>query len=125
VKLGLPIKKKYDGPARHPLKLVPPRPEVPFIDDGSYHGNLQDVLIGVNYLLVLSRCRSTLRSRLHSDPGLPHFAQAAVGRTYGRSKRAWKRRILLPFSYWYYRGGKLHLRRGNPGRQRQPLPPER
>jgi hypothetical protein len=105
-KLGLPyIKKKYDGPAKHnPMTLVPPRPEVPFIDDGSYHGNLQDGLIGVHYLLASQPLQiEPFVNVLIPTHDYPHFAQAAVGQNLWKVETGVEATHWLPFSFWYYR----------------------
>jgi hypothetical protein len=106
VKLGLPyIKKKYDGPAKHnPMTLVPPRPEVPFIDDGSYHGNLQDGLIGVHYLLASQPLQiEPFVNVFIPTHDYPHFAQAAVGQNLWKVETGVEATHWLPFSFWYYR----------------------
>lgn len=106
VRAGLPyVRKKYDGPGRHdPLALVPPRPDVPFIDDGSWNNSFQDFLLGVSYhwldqpLIVEPFLNVFLPSHSY-----PHFGQAAVG------QNVWKAEVgvdlvkLMPFSDWYYR----------------------
>jgi hypothetical protein len=108
VKAGLPyIRKKYDGPARHdPLALVPPRPEVPFIDDGRYNGGLQDFLVGATY--------HWLQDPLIVEPfvdvfipshSYPHFGQAAIGQNRWKTELGVDLVKLMPFSNWYYRLG--------------------
>jgi hypothetical protein len=106
MKLGLPyIRKKYDGPGRHdPLRLVPPRPEVPFVDDGRYHGSFQDFFVGVHYLLV---SRPLLLEPFVNvfipTHDYPHFAQAAVGQNVWKVEMGLQATHFLPFSDWYYR----------------------
>jgi hypothetical protein len=106
VKLGIPyITKKYDGPGRHdPLRLAPPRPEVPFLDDGSYHSSFQDFFAGVHYLLdskpLLVEPFVYVFIPSHD---YPHFAQAAIGQNLWKVEFGVEATHLLPFSDWYYR----------------------
>jgi len=102
---GLPfVTKRYDGPAQHdPLTLVPPRPEVPFLDDGSYHSNFQDFLVGISYLwrtdpvIVEPFVNAFIPSHDY-----PHFAQAAVGQNLWKLEVGVDLTQQMPFSYWYY-----------------------
>ena len=103
---GLPyIKKKFDGaPTHDPLALEPPRPDVPFLDDGQYHGYLQDLLFGVHYLwssqpLLLQPFVNVLIP----SHEYPHFAQAAVGQNLWKVEMGLELTHYLPFSDWYYR----------------------
>lgn len=108
IKAGLPyIKKRYDGPGRHdPLTLVPPRPDVPFIDDGSYHSNFQDFFVGINYLWrsdpVIVEPFVNLFIPSHD---YPHFANAAVGQNLWKAEVGVNLTKYMPFSDWYYRVG--------------------
>lgn len=104
--LGVPyIKKRYDGPARHdPLKLVPPRPEVPFLDDGRYHGDFQDFVIGARYLLdTQPLVLEPYAIAFVPTNDYPHFAQAAVGQNLWKLEMGLEATHYLPFSDWYYR----------------------
>lgn len=104
--VGVPyVKKRYDGPAKHdPLKLVPPRPDVAFLDDGRYHSSLQDFVIGMRYLLdtepLLLQPFVVAYVPTHD---YPHFAQAAVGQNLWRFEVGLEATHYLPFSDWYYR----------------------
>lgn len=106
IKAGLPyIRKKYNGPGRHdPLTLVPPRPDVPFIDDGSYNDAFQDFLIGVSYhwldqpLIVVPFVNVFLPSHSY-----PHFGHAAVGQNVWKTEVGADLTKIMPFSDWYYR----------------------
>ncbi len=105
---GLPyIKKRYDGPGQHdPLTLVPPRPDVPFLDDGSYHSDFQDFFVGINYLWrsdpVIVEPFVNLHIPTHD---YPHFAQAAVGQNLWKLEFGVELTKYMPFSYWYFHVG--------------------
>ncbi len=104
--LGVPyVQKDYDGPARHdPLTLDPPRPEVAFIDDGRWHGNLQDFVFGVHYLLAARPLQvEPFVYLVIPSHDYPHFAQAAVGQNLWRVELGLEATHFLPFSDWYYR----------------------
>jgi len=103
--VGVPyITKNYNGPARHnPLKLVPPRPEVAYLDDGQYHSSFQDFVIGIRYLLdtkpLLLEPFVVAYIPTHD---YPHFAQAAVGQNLWKLEVGLEATHYLPFSDWYY-----------------------
>jgi len=103
---GLPfIKKRYDGPGQHdPLTLVPPRPDVPFLDDGSYHSDFQDFFVGFNYLWRSDPITVEPFVNLFIPSNdYPHFAQAAVGQNLWKLEVGVDLTKYMPFSYWYYR----------------------
>ena len=82
IEAGLPfVWKRYDGPGPHdPLRLVPPRPEVPNIDDGRWNSDFQDFHLGVRYIAK----EGTFQIEPYMFYGLPtqdypHFGHAAVG----------------------------------------------
>lgn len=105
---GIPyIRKKYNGPARHdPLMLIPPRPEVPFVDDGNYHSDWQDFLIGASYRWIDSPVIIEPFVNLFlPSHDYPHFAQAAVGQNRWKAEFGAEVTKYMPFSDWYYRGG--------------------
>jgi hypothetical protein len=107
VKLGLPyIRKSYNGPARHdPLTLDPPRPEVAYLDDGHYHGSLQDFLVGARYLLSGGPfIVEPFVYALVPSHGYPHFAQAAVGQNLSKVEMGVEATHFFPFSDWYCQG---------------------
>ena len=99
------IRKDYDGPARHdPLTLDPPRPEVPYLDDGNWHGNLQDVVFGAHYLLDTRPLQiEPFAYVVVPTHDYPHFAQAAVGQNLWKVELGVEATHFLPFSDWYYR----------------------
>lgn len=105
---GIPyIKKKYNGPARHdPLTLVPPRPEVPFVDDGSYHSEWQDFVFGATYLWIDDPfIVEPFANLIIPSHDYPHFAQAAVGQNRWKAEFGIDFTKYMLFSDWYYRGG--------------------
>jgi hypothetical protein len=107
VSVGIPwIKKKYNGPARHdPLALDTPRPDVEFIDDGRYHDEWQDFVLGLNYLWrdapVIIEPFFNLIIPSHS---YPFFGQAAVGQDVWKAEFGADVTKYMPFSDWFYRG---------------------
>jgi len=106
VTAGLPyIKKRYDGPGVHdPLTLDPPRPYVPFLDDGSYHSDFQDFFVGFKYLWRTDPLIVEPFVNLHiPSNNYPHFAQAAVGQNLFKLEVGVDLIKYMPFSYWYYR----------------------
>ncbi len=105
---GIPyIKKKYNGPARHdPMTLVPPRPDVPFVDDGNYHSEWQDFVLGATFLWIDDPVIvEPFANLLIPSHDYPHFAQAAVGQNRWKAEFGVDLTKYMPFSYWYYRGG--------------------
>ena len=105
---GLPfIKKRYVGPGQHdPLTLDPPRPYVPFLDDGSYHSDFQDFFVGINYLWRTDPVIVEPFVNLYiPSNNYPHFAQAAVGQNLFKLEVGVDLTKYMPFSYWYYRVG--------------------
>lgn len=103
---GLPyIRKRAKGPVVHdPLALVPPRPEVPFIDDGNYHNDFQDYSLGVSYLWIGDPVIVEPFVRLEiPSHDYPHFANAAVGQNLLKAEIGVDLTKLMPFSDWYFR----------------------
>jgi hypothetical protein len=103
---GLPyIKKRYDGPGQHdPMTLVPPRPYVPFLDDGNYHSDFQDFFFGLKYLWRTDPLIVEPFVNLHiPSNNYPHFAQAAAGQNVFKMEVGVDLIKYMPFSYWYYR----------------------
>ena len=108
LEFGLPvIKRRYIGPGVHdPLKLIPPRPEVELIDDGSYHTEFQDFYFGIDYLWVDKPVR--LEPFVHvfiPSHDYPHFGNAAVGQNLWKVEIGMELTHFMPFSDWYYRLG--------------------
>lgn len=103
---GVPlIRKRYRGPAPHvPAALDPPRDDE-FIDDGSYHTELQDLRVGLHYLLQTERVMIEpffLISVPASD--YPFFAHAAVGQNLDRLEIGTVFFYTPPLSDVYVRG---------------------
>jgi hypothetical protein len=75
------IRKRYRGTAQHvPALLDPPNNTAPFIDDGDYHGGLQDWRIGLHYATRAQRFLLTPYVVAHiPSRDYPHFGQAAIG----------------------------------------------
>lgn len=108
ISAGVPyLKKKYDGPARHdPLTLDPPRPEVAYLDDGNYHSNWQDFVLGASYRWIDSSVIVEPFVNLYIPThDYPHFAQAAVGQNLWKVEVGVDLTKYMPFSDWFYRGG--------------------
>ena len=106
VKLGVPyIEKDYDGRGRHdPLQLDPPRPEVAYIDDGHFHGNLQDYVAGIQYLFATQPLQiEPFALAIIPSHDYPHFGQAAVGQNLWKVELGVEATHFLPLSDWYYR----------------------
>jgi len=105
---GIPyLKKRYNGPARHdPLTLDPPRPDIPFLDDGRYHSAWQDFVIGATYMWIQDPVIvEPFVNLLIPSHDYPHFAQAAVGQNRLKAEFGVDFTKYMPFSDWFYRGG--------------------
>lgn len=75
------VRRRYDGPFPHnPAILDPPNNTAPALDNGKYHGNLQDYRFGVHYLREFGGFTVSpyLIAHLPSHD-YPHFGNAAVG----------------------------------------------
>lgn len=75
------FRRRYDGPFPHnPAILDPPNNSAPALDNGRYHGNLQDYRFGVHYLREFAGFTVSpyLIAHLPSHD-YPHFGNAAVG----------------------------------------------
>lgn len=108
IRAGLPfIRRRYDGPGQHdPRTLVPPRLDVAFLDDGSYHSNFQDFFVGFNYLWRTDPVNVEPFVNLFiPSHDYPHFGQAAVGQNLWKLEVGVELIKYMPFSYWYYRVG--------------------
>ena len=105
ITVGVPYIKKRAivQPSHNPLTLVPPKTDVPFLDDGSYHSNFQDLFVGINYLWrtdpIIVEPFVNLYIPTHD---YPHFAQAAVGQNLWKLEVGVELIKYMPFSYWYY-----------------------
>ena len=103
---GIPfVKKRYNGAGRHdPLTLEPPRPEVPFIDDGDYHSNFQDFFLGASYLWITDPVIVEPFARLFiPSQDYPHFGNSAVGQNLWKMEFGVDLTKFMPFSDWFYR----------------------
>jgi len=70
----------HDNGNHDPLGLVQPHPESQFLDDGQYHGGLQDVQLGVSRHLELGRYRLEPHAMLTwPSHDYTFFANAAIG----------------------------------------------
>lgn len=106
VNFGLPyISKDYDGPAVHdPLLLIPPRPQVSFLDDGRWHSDFQDFNLGLRYLCLNGPTVVEPFARvIIPSHDYPHFAQAAVGQNLWKIEMGADVSHFFAFSDWYYR----------------------
>lgn len=105
VEVGVPfVKKRFSGPGVHdPLKLDPPRPEVPLIDDAKYHSKLQDFMFGVHYLWLdkTVQVEPFVRAFIPSND-YPFFGNAAVGQNLWKVEAGLDLTQSMPFSDWYY-----------------------
>jgi hypothetical protein len=71
---------RNDRGDHNPLALARPHPESQFLDDGHYHGALQDIQLGVSRHLQLGRYRVEPRATLTwPSHDYTFFANAAVG----------------------------------------------
>lgn len=71
---------RHDNGNHNPLNLLQPHPESQFLDDGDYHGALQDVQLGVSRHLELGRYRVEPHAMVTwPSHDYTFFANAAVG----------------------------------------------
>jgi hypothetical protein len=71
---------RHDNGSHNPLNLIEPHPESQFLDDGDYHGTLQDVQLGVSRHLELGHYRVEPHAMLTwPSHDYTFFANAAVG----------------------------------------------
>ena len=108
IKLGVPyIKKRASGSDVHnPLTLVPPRPDVAFIDDGQYRPQFQDFFFGVDYLWINKPVR--VEPFVHvfiPSHNYQWFGNSAVGQNLWKVELGLELTHLMPFSDWYYSVG--------------------
>jgi len=106
LQLGIPyIWKSFNGIGRHdPLALVPPRPDVPYIDDGSYNRDFQDVYTTVHYLWKSNPVQlEPFVAVIYPTHNYPHFGNAAVGQNLWKVEVGLELTKFMPFSDWYYR----------------------
>jgi len=102
VSAGLPwITKKALAPSHNPLVLNPPHPESKFLDDGHYHGYLQDLRLGARYL-VFSDPFSLEPYITVTIPAsdYPFFAIAGVGQHLRRTELGSAFTYHPPFLKW-------------------------
>lgn len=100
-------KRSSGGPGAHdPSILTVPHPEAEFLDDGNYHGALQDWVVGVSYhthwgpFAVEPHLIVTLPSHDYS-----HFANAGIGQNLWRIKVGVDFSHRLESSNFYYTAG--------------------
>jgi hypothetical protein len=109
---GLPyIWKRAFPPSPHqPLALDPPRPDVPFIDDGKYRGTFQDFYLGVNYLWITTPIQVEPFARVFiPSHDYQFFANSAVGQNLWRVEIGFKLTHFPLFSSWYYQLGSGYV----------------
>ena len=108
VYVGIPIvTKRFTGsPPHNPAFLNPAQPEAQFIDDGSYHGGLQDWGLGLSYGIAGDRWHAEpfVRAGLPSHD-YPHFGSAAIGQNLWRVEVGANLSHQLEFSNLYYGAG--------------------
>lgn len=108
LELGLPfIRKRAFPPSAHqPLALDPPRPEVPFIDDGKYRGEFQDFYLGVNYLWIDAPVQLEPFVRVFiPSHDYQFFANSAVGQNLRKVEIGLDLTHFPLFTKWYYQLG--------------------
>jgi len=105
LELGLPyIWKRALPPSPHqPLALDPPRPEVPYIDDGKYRGEFQDFYLGVTYLWIETPVQVEPFFRIIiPSHDYQFFANSAVGQNLWKVEMGLELTHFPLFSNWYY-----------------------
>jgi hypothetical protein len=103
--LGLPyINKRFTGfPPHNPAFLETPHPEAEFIDDGEYHGGLQDLRLGVAYHTGGPRWEIAPFVRVELPTrDYPHFGSSAIGQNLWRAELGADFAHQLEFSNFYY-----------------------
>ncbi len=97
-------KRSNGGPGAHRTDLLdPPHPEAQFLDDGRYHGTLQDWVLGLSYhgywrrFEVEPHLVATIPSHDYS-----HFGNAAIGQNLWRVKLGVDLTRRLHASNFYY-----------------------
>jgi Putative MetA-pathway of phenol degradation len=106
VHAGIPfVRKRHKGPGQHQPANIPGREDAPFIDDGKYHSNWQDFVLGFSYLAVD-------RPRFQVEPfasygvpssDYPFFGNAAVGQNLWHVQIGSRFTYVPLFSDFYFR----------------------
>jgi len=103
---GLPwIEKKAWVPGRShdPLLVTPPHPESDYVDDGQYHGYLQDLSLGATYLALGEPVVVEPYIALTTPASdYPFFAVAAVGQHLRRQEIGSAISYRPPFLRWFF-----------------------
>jgi hypothetical protein len=103
---GLPWIEKKVGTAAHshdPLLVTPPHPESDFVDDGQFHGYLQDLSLGARYLALAEPfiVEPYISLTIPVDD-YPFFAIAAVGQHLHRTELGSTLAYRPPFLKWFF-----------------------
>jgi hypothetical protein len=103
---GLPWIEKKVGTEAHshdPLLVTPPHPESDFVDDGHFHGYLQDLSLGARYLALSEPFIVEPYVSLTIPVGdYPFFAIAAVGQHLRRTELGSTLAYRPPFLKWFF-----------------------
>jgi hypothetical protein len=103
---GLPWIEKKVGTEAHshdPLLVTPPHPESDFVDDGQFHGYLQDLSLGARYLALTEPFIVEPYVLLTIPVGdYPFFAIAAVGQHLRRTEVGSTLAYRPPFLKWFF-----------------------
>jgi hypothetical protein len=97
------VAKRYKGDSPHDPHALEDHVSEPFIDDGSYHSDFQDLEFGFRYALPMTQ----VRVEPYIGAGIPTndypiFAHAAVGQNLQRLDVGAVITYLPPFSKFYY-----------------------
>ena len=105
MQLGVPyVWKKNLSTVHNPLALVPPRPEVPFLDDGTWNNDFQDFYGSLHYLWIDQPVRLEPFVRVFiPSHDYPHFGNAAIGQNLWKVEVGMELTHYPLFSDWYYR----------------------
>jgi hypothetical protein len=102
---GLPVisRESTPTPSHNPLRIVPPRVDSDFVDDGQYHTYLQDLRLGASYLAVdeLVSVEPYLEYGIPAS-NYPFFAASAVGRNLQTIEVGTTLAYRPPFLKWYF-----------------------
>jgi hypothetical protein len=99
------IEKKVFDPFRShdPLRMIPPHTEADFVDDGQFHGYLQDLRVGATYLaLVDPIVVEPYVTATTPASQYPFFANAGIGTRVRRLEVGSTIGYRPPFLPWYF-----------------------
>jgi hypothetical protein len=112
IEVGLPvIRKRYTGTFPHSVSgLDPPNNTAPFIDDGQYRTEFQDLILGVRYLALEGWLSIEPFMRLGvPSSDYPFYAHAAVGQNVNRLDVGVDFTYIPPLSDAFFRLGVSHV----------------